>query len=215
MHRVNVLIACEESQIEMRAFRNRGFNAYSCDIQKPCRGADLRYQIHGDVTPFLNGCVQFTTMDGKSHKLRQWHLIICHPPCTYLSKIGSPHLYKDGKFNWKRFAQMIRARRFFMDCLNAKAPFVAVENPIPMRRAKLPKPDCFVQPFWYGHPYSKKTLFWLKNLPPLMPNVDMADFKQYVRCSRGKYRSRTFEGVANALADQWGEYVIQELKMRS
>lgn len=215
MHRVNVLIACEESQVEMMAFRSRGFNAYSCDIQKPCRGADLRYQIQGDVTPFLNGRVQFTTMDGKSHKLRQWHLIICHPPCTYLSKVGSQHLYSNGRFNWERFAQMIRARRFFMECLNAKAPFVAVENPIPMRRAKLPKPDCYVQPFWYGHPYSKKTLFWLKNLPPLMPDVDMADFRSFVYCSRGKYRSRTFEGIANALADQWGKYVIQELNMHS
>jgi len=213
--RINVLIACEESQTEMMAFRSRGFNAYSCDIQKPRRGADLRYQIHGDVTPFLHGSVQFTTMDGKRHKLTQWHLIVCHPPCTYLCKVSSVHLYADGHIVWERLALMIRARRFFMECLNAKAPYVAVENPLPMRRANLPKPDCFVQPFWYGHPYSKKTLYWLRNLPPLMPDADMANFKEYVRCSRGKYRSRTFEGVANAMAVQWGDFIIDELQQRT
>lgn len=212
---INVLIACEESQVEMTAFRSQGFNAFSCDIQKPRRGADLRYQIQGDVTPFLQGCSQFTTMDGKSHQLKQWHLIICHPPCTYLCKVGSIHLYAGGKFNWGRLAQMIRARRFFMECLNAKAPYVAVENPLPMKRAKLPKPDCFVQPFWYGHPYSKKTLYWLKNLPPLMPNGDMANYKQFVWSSRGKYRSRSFEGIANAMADQWGRFILNELQLRT
>ena len=215
MRRINVLIACEESQAEMLAFRSRGFNAYSCDIQKPRRGADLRYQIQGDVTPFLHGSVQFTTMDGKRHKLAQWHLIVCHPPCTYLCKVGSVHLYAEGHIVWERLAQMIRARRFFMECLNAKAPYVAVENPLPMRRANLPKPDCFVQPFWYGHPYSKKTLYWLRNLPPLMPDAEVANFKEFVRSSRGKYRSRTFEGIANAMAVQWGDFILDELQQRT
>lgn len=103
------------------------------------------------------------------------------------------------------------ARHFFLECLNALAPFVAVENPLPMAMAELPPADCFIQPYWYGVPYSKKTLYWLRNLPPLMPDNEMADYKQFVRSSRGKYRSRTFPQVAQAIAKQWGDFVIDQL----
>lgn len=211
---INVLIACEESQTEMLAFRNAGFNAFSCDIQKPRRGADLRYQIQGDVRPFLHGTVNFETIDGKKHKVQKWHLIIAHPPCTYLCKQSSVHMVKNGQVDEERFQKMEEARQFFMECLNAQADFVAVENPLPMARARLPQPDCFVQPSWFGHAYSKKTLYWLRNLPPLMPECDVSKVKQFVHCSRGKYRSRTFEGIARAMATQWGDYVYNSLSER-
>lgn len=208
---INVLIACEESQVEMNAFREMGFNAYSCDIQKPRRGADMRYQILDDVSGYLDGETRFQTIDGRRHHVSKWHLIIAHPPCTYLCKVGSVWMVVNGVLNQQRYNQMLLAREFFFKCLNAKADFVAVENPLPMARAMLPKPDCFVQPSWYGHRYTKKTLYWLRNLPPLMPDCDTPDPKQYVRCSRGKYRSRTFVGIANAMARQWGNYIIDRL----
>ena len=120
-------------------------------------------------------------------------------------------MVQNGIVNEERLKKMEEAKQFFLECLNAQADFVAVENPLPMARAKLPKPDCFVQPFWFGHAYSKKTLYWLRNLPPLMPECEVANVKQFVHCSRGKYRSRTFEGIARAMAAQWGDYVYKSL----
>lgn len=210
---INVLIACEESQAECAAFRERGFNAFSCDIQ-PCQpSAQPKWHIHGDVTPFLQGKNIFCTQDGELHFVGKWHMIIAHPPCTYLCKVSSVHMVINGIVQQERFEKMIQARAFFFQCLDADAKFVAVENPIPMARAELPKPDCFIQPYWYGVKYSKKTLYWLKNLPPLMPELINPVFKEYVHCSRGKYRSRTFPQVARAIAKQWGDYVIEQLSM--
>ena len=99
-----------------------------------------------------------------------------------------------------------------MKCLEANANYVAVENPLPMARAQLPKPTSYVDPSWYGHKYTKKTLYWLRNLPPLLPTVTNPDAKSFVYSSRGKYRSRTFEGVAEAMADQWGSFILDDLK---
>lgn len=209
---INVLIACEESQVEMTAFRAKGFNAFSCDLQKPRRGAQLRYQIQGDVRPYLHGENIFQTLDGHIWRVPGWDLIIAHPPCTYLCKVGSVWMCSDGQVNEERYQKMLEAREFFLECLNAEARFVAVENPLPMARANLPKPSAFVQPYWYGHPYSKKTLYWLRGLPPLMPEVNNPDYKEFVRSSRGKYRSRTFEGVARAMADQWGPIVLEGIE---
>lgn len=210
---INVLIACEESQAECLAFRELGFQAYSCDIQLCRKGGRGEWHILGDVTDLLGGKTTFRTQDGKNHRIKRWHLIIAHPPCTYLCKVSSVNMVKDGKVDENRLAQMKQAREFFFTCLNAIAPFVAVENPLPMARAELPPADCFIQPYWYGVPYSKKTLYWLKNLPPLMPDGEMTNYKQFVRSSRGKYRSRTFPEVAQAIAKQWGAYVIDHLDM--
>lgn len=209
MKHLNVLIACEESQAECRAFRELGHNAYSCDIQKCRRGGHPEWHIRGDVTPYLEGCTQFWTQDGRHHHLSKWHLIIAHPPCTYLCRVSAAVLYKNGTVDLDRLAKMEKAREFFMKCLNARAPHVAVENPIPLKRANLPRPDCFIEPFWFGHKYSKKTLYWLRNLPPIMAGASNPDYRCYVHCSRGKYRSATFEGVARALAKQWGDYVVR------
>lgn len=211
MRHLNVLIACEESQAECDAFRKLGHNAFSCDLQKCRRGGHPEWHIRGDVTPFLQGVTQFRTMDGRHHHLSRWHLIIAHPPCTYLCKVSSVQLMKGGVIDPDRLEKMMQAREFFFQCLNADAPFVAVENPLPMARANLPKPSCFIQPFWFGEPYSKKTLYWTKNLPPLMADAQAVDIKQYCHASRGKYRSRTFPKVADAIARQWGDWCTVQL----
>ncbi len=208
--RINVLIACEESQAECLAFRERGFNAYSCDIQHARYRPE--YHILDDVIPYLAGKTTFTTEDGKKHHLRSWHLIIAHPPYTYLCKCGAVHLWHQGLINEERLQKMHYAADFFYRCLNAKAPFVAVENPIPMRRAGLPRPSCYIQPSWYGVKYTKKTLYWLRNLPPLMAEIEHPSPKCFVNASRGKYRSRTFPQVARAIAKQWGDYILNNLE---
>lgn len=212
---INVLIACEESQAECEAFRKRGFNAFSCDIQ-PCKPAgNPSWHIHADVSPLLRGRTSFVTQDGRSHTVRCWHLIIAHPPCTYLCKVSAVHLVKKTPdnviINPIRLKQMVAAAKFFKSCLEANAQFVAVENPIPMRRANLPAPSFFLCPSWFGVKYTKKTLFWVKNLPPIMAVIDYPNPKEFVRASRGKYRSRTFPQVAEALAKQWGDYILDEL----
>lgn len=205
---INVLIACEESQAECIAFRALGFNAYSCDIQKA--RYNPKHHIMGDVTPYLDGRAWFKTQDGHWHRLSKWHLIVAHPPCTYLCKVSSVQLIKNGVIDEERLHQMELARDFFYNCLRAQADYVAVENPLPMKRAGLPKPSCFIQPSWYGVKYTKKTLYWLRNLPPLLPTLIYPNPKCFVTASRGKYRSRTFPQVAQAMAEQWGKYILNE-----
>lgn len=208
---VNVLIACEESQAECMAFRSLGFNAYSCDIQ-PCRPSGREdWHIMADVTPYLHGCTHFTTMDGVQHIVDHWHLIIAHPPCTYLCRVSSVQLIKDGVIDENRLAQMHRAAAFFRECYAAVADYVAVENPIPMRRAGLPPASCYTEPYWFGVKYSKKTLWWLRGLPPIMPSIIHPFPREFVRASRGKYRSRTFPQVAQAIAEQWGAYILDNM----
>lgn len=208
---INILVACEESQRICTAFRDAGFTAYSADLQRVKSTAHPEWHIPGDVTPLLKGCTQFTTQNDTQVDVGRWHMIIAHPPCTYLCKVSSVRMTHNGQIDESRYAKMLQAREFFMLCLESCAQFVAVENPLPMARAELPKPDCFIQPYWFGERYSKKTLFWLKNLPPLMPGIINPNFREFVRSSRGKYRSRTFPGVAQAIVDQWGSYVLDEL----
>lgn len=223
---LNVLIACEESQAECQAFRELGHNAFSCDIQK-CR-INPDWHILDDVTPYLKGVVQFTTQSGIKVRVPRWDLIICHPPCTYLCKVSSVRMisrkttqpegdswffsYKlNAWLNLDRYRKMCQARAFFMQCLNASAPYVAVENPLPMALAKLPKPTCYACPSWFGVKYTKKTLYWLKNLPPIVAQLEYPNPKEFVKASRGKYRSRTFPQLAKAIATQWSEYILDDL----
>lgn len=221
---LNVLIACEESQAECSAFRNLGHNAFSCDLQ-PCRpSGNPDWHIQGDVTPYLAGRTQFTTQSGKKMEVPGWDLIIAHPPCTYLCKLSSCILYKDANYRaqingvWKmvneeRYKGMLAGRQFFRTCLNANAKYVAVENPIPMRAAQLPRPDAYACPSWYGVKYTKKTCYWLKNLPPLFAGCQHDHPKSYVNASRGKYRSRTFPQLAEAIAVQWSGFILDEMKI--
>lgn len=217
---LNVLIACEESQAECEAFRALGHRAFSCDIKECRKGGNPEWHIHGDVTPYLAGMTRFRTQDGRKHFLKRWDLVVAHPPCTYLCKMSSVQMHKNPDFhisfkgktievNYERLMGMKRGREFFMRCLNAQAPYVAVENPVPMAIARLPKPNAFACPSWYGVKYAKKTCYWLKNLPPLMAGIEYPNPKCFVRCSRGKYRSRTFKAMAKALAFQWSDYILK------
>lgn len=218
-----VLIACEESQAECTAFRALGCVAYSCDIQKCRKGGHPEWHINDDVTPYLKGKTSFVTQAGTFEKVPRWDLIIAHPPCTYLCKVSSTHMalpphvkieYR-GKYkfvNQERYAKMCQAREFFFSCLNAKAKYVAIENPCPMAIAQLPRPDFFACPSWFGFKYTKKTYYWVKNLPPLMARYINPTTRSLVHCSRGKYRSRTYPGLAEAIAEQWTSYILNDNK---
>lgn len=207
---LNVLIACEESQAECIAWRELGHRAFSCDIQPCRRGMHPEWHILGDVTPFLKGQTSFKTMDGKSHNLAKWDLVIAHSPCTYLCKVSSVWMMKDGVIQPERYQKMLEARAFFFECLSAQADYVAVENPLPMARARLPKPTCYACPSWFGVQYTKKTLYWLKNLPPIMAQITYDRPKRFVRSSRGKYRSRTFPEMAAGIARQWARFILDD-----
>lgn len=221
--RLNVLVACEESQAECKAFRALGHNAFSCDIQKCRKNGNPNWHIQSDVRPYLHGETEFTTQSGNREKVSRWDLVIAHPPCTYLCRLSSCQLYKepttacviDGEVivaNWNRVEELKKGRAFFYECLNAQAPYVAVENPIPMRLANLPRPTCFADPSWYGVKYTKKTCYWLKNLPSLMGGIQYPNPKSYVGSSRGKYRSRTFPQLADAIAKQWSQYILDDMR---
>lgn len=222
---LKVLIACEESQRVCIAFRERGFEAYSADIQEPS-GGHPEWHILGNVLKILQGG-QFNTMDGAEHSVNKWDLIIAHPPCTYLSNAGACRLYPvSGRLDKKRCEKGLKGKQFFMKCLQADCEHIAVENPIPSAVYNMPPYSQIIQPYEYGHPYSKKTCLWLKGLPTLTPTEIIKDYKPYLpsntsknkgnrekygvsrRGSAAKVRSKTFTGIAAAMAKQWGDYLL-------
>ena len=128
---MNVLVACEESQRVCIAFRDKGHNAFSCDIE-PCSGGHSEWHILQDVIPLLDGRCSFKTMDGIEHSIDgKWDVIIAHPPCTYLSNAGARWLYSGGKLNEERYRKGLDGKNFFMAMLNSDCQRLAVENPIP------------------------------------------------------------------------------------
>lgn len=221
---MNVLIACEESQTVCKAFRELGHTAYSCDLQD-CSGEHPEWHIKGDCLVLINGNCEFTTQDGVKHLQRgEWDLLIAHPPCTYMSKAGARWMYlKAGVLNEERFKLAMEAKEFFTKFLNAKCKYIAVENPVPLKVVGLPEPTCTVQPYEHGDPFSKKTLLWLKNLPAIKPTIIVNNYIPYLpsntggakrgqKHSRGiaknaKESSKTFKGIAKAMAEQWSEYI--------
>lgn len=203
---MNVLVACEESQVVCTAFRARGHNAYSCDLQV-CSSFHTEWHIVEDVSRLLDGRCSFRTFDGVLHFLDgRWDLIIAHPPCTYLSNAGACRLYpRSGELDLFRFYLGLQGREFFMSCLHADCDRVCVENPVPSKVFDLPKPSQIIQPYEFGHPFSKKTCLWLRGLPCLVPTLyvpEHSQFTNYVKSA--KKRSRTFSGIAFAMASQWG-----------
>lgn len=210
---MKVLVACEESQRVCIAFRNKGHEAYSCDIEF-CSGDHPEWHIWADVEPLLNGRCEFRTCDGQLHKIEgTWDLILAFPPCTYLSCAGATNLYKDGKINEERFALGQKAAEFFLKILYADCPKICIENPVPMSVFNLPKQTQEVQPFYFGVPVSKLTYLWLKGLSFLCPtNVikpqytfnSYPQFKNSFGKYRQKNRSKTFTEVAEAMALSWG-----------
>lgn len=223
-----LLVCCEESQRVCMAFRERGWEAYSCDIE-PCSGGHPEWHIQKDVLPLINGDCEFNTVDGTRHIIDgEWDLLICHPPCTYMSKAGARWMYpKAGEICDARLGKALRAKEFFLTLYNAKCSHIVVENPRPLRVIKLPTPTQVIQPYEYGEPYSKATLLWIKGLPkltstnvlnnhtPWMPS-NTGGFSRGKGGSRGiahdaKTGSKTFEGIAKAMAEQWGAY-LENLK---
>lgn len=220
---MRILVACEESQEVCKAFRRVGHEAFSCDLQ-PCSGGNPEWHILGDALEAIRGG-QVTTMDGHTHDVGKWDLLIAHPPCTYLSNMGASRLYK--RFDGKSYCEVERlnkgfdAKEFFMEFYNADIPRIAIENPIPSGVYRLPPYSQIIQPYEHGHPFSKKTCLWLKGLPKLIPSEIVKPECSWVsggskdnygnpRKNKGttfrdsKTRSKTFPGIAKAMADQWG-----------
>lgn len=166
---MKVLVACEESQAVCIAFRKLGHEAYSCDTQE-CSGGHPEWHIKGDVLPLINGNKPFITMDGDLHAIvGTWDLLIAFPPCTYLTNAGSVRLRIKGEINKERMAKAVEAKAFFMKFLEADCQKICVENPTPGKIHQLPQYTQAIQPWWFGHPCTKRTCLWLKNLPPPYP----------------------------------------------
>lgn len=207
---IRILIACEESQSECIAFRERGFIAFSADLQL-CSGGHPEWHIVGDVTAILHDDVIFTTQDGARHVVHHWTLVIAHPPCTYLSMV-SASTFKGGIYQHPaRLHQMEDAANFFRSFLTINADYIAIENPVPLHAANLPRPTTVVQPYQFGEPWSKRTCLWLVNLPPLMPTIINPNHRSWTWHHAGsKTRSKSFRGISQAMAQQWGEYILQD-----
>ena len=221
---MKVLIACEESQRVCTAFRERGHEAYSCDIIE-CSGGHPEWHIMQDVLPLLNGNCRFRTVDGVEHCVDgKWGLIIAFPPCTYLTVTGNRwfNVEKYGEKAVQRHKHREEAVRFFMAFANAKCDKIAIENPVGVMSTEWRKPNQIINPFEFGDPYEKKTCLWLKGLPNLKPTdiVEVphrtkydsgksmpawyADLWHLPKEERSKARSKTFPGIAKAMAEQWG-----------
>lgn len=223
---MKILIACEESQAVCTEFRKRGHEAYSCDII-PCSGEHPEWHIIQDVLPLLNGNCSFVTMDGKEHEITdKWDMIIAFPPCTNLCVSGARHFAKkiaDGRQQ--------KSIEFFMQFVNADCDKIAIENPIGVMSTVYKKPNQIIQPYEFGDPVKKSTCLWLKNLNTLIETKNVKNgVKYYTSPNTGKkmsefhakqlvidgkkygyntkefkkHRSKTFPGIAKAMAEQWG-----------
>lgn len=204
-----ILVACEESQAVTVAFRNIGHEAFSCDIL-PASGGHPEWHLQEDVTALLS---------------EHWDMILAFPPCTYLTVTGNRwfNIERYGAKAIQRHKDREEAVAFFMLFANADCPKVAIENPVGIMSSRWRKPDCIIQPYQFGDPYEKKTCLWLKGLAPLQPTNVVAppnrtQFRsgksmptwyaeawQLPKAERAKLRSKTFPGIAKAMAEQWGE----------
>lgn len=230
----NILIACEESQEICKAFRVLGHNAFSCDIIEPS-GGHPEWHILGDCLPYINGNCKFKTMDNQEHEISgTWDLLIAHPPCTRLAVSGNRwyNVERYGDAARQKLKEREEAADFFMKFINADCPHIAVENPIGVMNTRYRKPNQIIQPYWFGHPVSKSTCLWLKNLPLLEPTNMVEPEKIHSKGASGGYsgnswqvydengkvlkyndprtaaaRSKTFPGVAAAIAEQWSDKI--------
>lgn len=219
---IKVLVACEESQRVCVAFREKGHEAYSCDIIEPS-GGHSEWHIMQDVLPLLNGRCSFKTMDGAEHRINgKWDMIIAHPPCTYLTLAGNKWFKPEFESRFpERRIQREEAVEFFMKFANADCEKIVIENPVSIMSSRWRKPDQYIEPFMFGDPEKKKTGLWLKGVPPLTA-TDIVE-PVIVRCKSGaneprwhmetmhlpkdersRVRSQTFWGIARAMAEQWG-----------
>ena len=197
---MKILIACEESQAVCKAFRAKGHEAYSCDIL-PASGGHPEWHLQQDIIPLLN---------------QEWGMIIAFPPCTHLAVSGAAWFEEKRKDGRQQ-----EGIDFFMLFTNLKCPKVVIENPVGIMSTHYRKPDQIIQPYEFGEPFSKKTCLWIKGLPKLV-GTELVDKGERVTFASGKSmpkwysdafrlspkersiaRSKTFQGIANAMADQW------------
>jgi hypothetical protein len=220
---MKVLVACEESQAVCKAFREKGHEAYSCDIQE-CSGGHPEWHIMQDVLPLLNGNCEFVTTDGQAHNVSgKWDMIIAHPPCTRLCTTSQRWLYfGDKEYRSEKIRDQQKAIVFFMMFALADCDKIAIENPQGIMSTAYRKPDCTYNPYDFeGETECKKTCLWLKGLSPLKPSRSIplpkeertrglfkSHFDEKIigwndpECA--KMRSKTPLGVAKAMAEQWG-----------
>ena len=208
-----ILVACEESQAITIKLRDLGHEAFSCDIL-PCSGGHPEWHLQGDVFNYVN---------------KGWDLMIAHPPCTYLSVSGARHLYnKDGSKNLERYENQKLALEFVQKLMDVPIPRIAIENPVSVISTKIRKPDQIVQPWMFGDEATKTTCLWLKNLPKLEPTKIVGKGERTIFKSgkshpkwyadafalaktpseRRNLRSKTFQGMANAMAEQWTKNLL-------
>ena len=208
-----ILVACEESQAITIKLRDLGHEAFSCDIL-PCSGGHPEWHLQGDVFNYVN---------------KGWDLMIAHPPCTYLSVSGARHLYnKDGSKNLERYENQKLALEFVQKLMDVPIPRIAIENPVSVISTKIRKPDQIVQPWMFGDEATKTTCLWLKNLPRLEATKIVAKGERTIFKSgkshpkwyadafalaktsseRRNLRSKTFQGMAQAMAEQWTKNLL-------
>lgn len=221
---MNVLAACEESQVVCKAFRARGHNAFSCDIIE-CSGGHPEWHIMQDVLPLLNGRCTFFTQDGQMHEIKdRWDMILAFPPCTYLTVTGNRwfNIERHGEKAIQRHKDREEAIEFFKAFANADCERIAIENPVGIMSSAWRKPNQIINPYEFGDPFEKKTCLWLHGLPQLQPTniVEPPPRKHFdsgktmpawyaevwhlPKEERAKLRSKTFPGIAKAMAEQWG-----------
>lgn len=218
---MNCLVACEESQAITIELRKLGHTAFSCDIQD-CSGGFPEWHYKGDCRDIINGCTSFKTCDGFSHSLPgAFDLVICHPPCTYLSFAGNKYLNIDkyGEKALQRYGLREQAFAFAMSLYNCNCEHVAMENPKGYINSKFRKPDQTINPFLFGDRCYKVTCLWLRGLPCLIPDYKVPPPEPLYKRKNGKnvywveslvnnpdrakLRSKTFPGVARAMAYQF------------
>ena len=227
---MKLLVACEESQAVCTAFRKRGHEAYSCDIQE-CSGGHPEWHIQGDVLPLLNGRCTFTTMDGTEHMITgRWDMIIAHPPCTYLTVTGNRwfNVERYGESAIIRNKERFKAIEFFMMFVNADCDIIVIENPIGIMSTAYKKPTQIIHPYYFAlsecddNCERKATCLWIKGAKPLKYDIKYqpriikykngkgTDSPWHMKTmslsadERSRIRSKTFPGIANAMAEQWG-----------
>lgn len=218
---MKILIACEESQRVCQAFRDKGHEAFSCDIQK-CSGGHPEWHILGDVLPILNGNAKFITQDGKTREISEkWDMIIAHPPCTRLCSSGQRWLYFGSEeYRDKKIKEQKEAVEFFMQFVNADCDKIAIENPVGIMSTHYRQPDQIYNPYDFeGETECKKTCLWLKGLQPLKATQTLPKEKRTQGIWKAQFdgkhlawnspetpkmRSKTPWGVAKAMGEQWG-----------
>ena len=230
MRQFKALVACEESQAVTIELRKRGWEAYSCDIQEHS-GGHPEWHICEDVIPLVNGDCAFKTSDGQMHSIQgKWDLLIAHPPCTYLTVTGNRwfNVERYGDKAIQRAKDREEAVDFFMVFANADCEHICIENPVGCMSTRWRKADQIIQPWMFGDPFEKKTCLWLIGLNPLVETnvVEPAPRKEFTsgntmpawyadawhlpKEERSRLRSKTFPGIADAIAEQFTQQIIRQ-----